>query len=72
MVNNDCEATLMKITITNPSKEVIAQSVRDVRSAHENELTGVIGRALEFLNNEGKTGAKTFRSKPVVVTVEKE
>jgi hypothetical protein len=64
------QATVKKITFINPSDEIISQSAHDLQLALEKQTDSVFQRALAFLTGE-KHGIKTFRTKPIVITVEK-
>jgi hypothetical protein len=57
-----------KITVTNPSDELLHHALKDIKTEHENQLMRTAGRAWKFLSESGK-GKKTFRSKPITVTV---
>lgn len=60
----------MKITMTKPSREMLDQSVLDILHAYQNELHNAVRRASEFLNSDCK-GKRTFRTKPLKITIEK-
>jgi len=55
------------ITIKNPSQNVINQAALDLHKALDQEANRTFEKALRFL---GKSGNKTFRSKPLVITIE--
>jgi len=59
-----------KITIKNPSEELIEHALRDIQAEYQKELVRTAGRACNFLSSLGK-GEKTFRSKPITITIKK-
>ena len=58
---------MSKITITNPTDELLHHALSDIRDSHSEDLAKTASRAAYFLKS-GK-GKKTFRSKSVTITV---
>lgn len=59
-----------KITIKNPSAEIIHQIGSDIRAAIEQEVSRTFQRASLFLSGS-ESGKKTFRTGQLQITVEK-